>query len=379
MPKGGGSPSSTTNNYRDAQNPLSLSIIRLIEMVLKGDSEAELHEQTEISIRLYSESAAKSVSSYRFLLKGAEQSTSSSTSAYLDLNRRPTDEYLVQLLKAIEVCRSELTTSFFCRLLLGFITCCKPSASLIRQRRIIRLDGTNSLIRCFVSFISESVHGSSIDILCSLLIMLYVRDKKFCLKVRLVGLIMLFQKNLLLFAKDRKMPVLQLCCCCIHSVQNARIFGKSKKFIKDLIAAITTCTDATVVARLAEILYVIIKFKNRPVMVILESNDIFDILTKIFEKYLQQQFGATEQAVLEICLFTVASLRNLIRLKRNRERFIAIGAIETFHSAISLISNDKKLDNHTSVKPSVMTLQYLNIKGDSKQQHSDCELHEKQF
>ncbi|MCP9264287.1 Cytosolic carboxypeptidase 1 [Dirofilaria immitis] len=93
------------------------------------------------------------------------------------MSSRSSNEYLVKLLKAIEVCRNELTTSFFCRLLLGFITCCKPSASLVRQHRIIRLDGTNSLIRCFVSYIANLVHCSSIDMLCSLLIMLYVRER----------------------------------------------------------------------------------------------------------------------------------------------------------------------------------------------------------
>lgn len=44
-----------SNGY-DIQNPLSASVIRLIGMVLKGDSEAKLQEQTEISIKLYSES-----------------------------------------------------------------------------------------------------------------------------------------------------------------------------------------------------------------------------------------------------------------------------------------------------------------------------------
>lgn len=49
-------------------------------------------------------------------------------------------------------------------------------------------------------------------------------------------------------------------------------------------------------------------------MAILELNDIFVVLIKTFQKYLQQRFIASEQAILEICLFTVASLRNLIRL-----------------------------------------------------------------
>ncbi|CAG9537251.1 unnamed protein product [Cercopithifilaria johnstoni] len=354
----GGSSTSRCNNGCDVQNSLSASVIRLIEMVLKGDSEAKLHEQTEISIKLYTESVAKSVSSYRFLLKGADQNVSFPTTTFQDINDRSINECLVKLLKAIEVCRSELATSFFCRLLLGFITCCKPSASLIRQRRIIRLDGTNSLIRCFVSFIAESVHCSCIDMLCSLLIMLYVRDKKFCLKVRLNGLITLFQKKLLLLAKDRRMiSVLQLCCCCIRSVQNARMFGRSQKIMRNLITAIISGTDIIVVARLTEILYVIIKFKNRLVMTILESNDIFTILTKTFQKYLQQRFSASEQAILEICLFTVVSLRNLIRLKRNRERLLAIGAMETFNSAISLINNDEEyLYDNSPVGPSVINL-----------------------
>uniref|UniRef100_A0A0R3RFM4 Meiosis inhibitor protein 1 n=1 Tax=Elaeophora elaphi TaxID=1147741 RepID=A0A0R3RFM4_9BILA len=340
----------------DIQNPLSSSVIRLIGMVLRGDSEKTVNEQTEISVKLYNESAAKSVSSYRFLLKGTDQNVNFPTTTLQDVNNRSTDEFLVQLLKAIEVCRSEVTTTFFCQLLLDFITCCKPSASLIRQRRIIRLDGTNSLIRCFVLFIAESVHCSCIDLLCSLLIMLYVRDKKFCLKVRLDGLIMLFQKKLLLLAKDKKMiSVLQLCCCCIRSVQNARMFGRNQEFIKNLIAAIVSGTDTIAVARLTEILYVIIKFKNRLVMTTLESNDIFVILTKTFQKYVQQQFS--EQAVLEICLFTVASLRNLIRLKRNRERLQAIGAMETFHSAISLINDDKEyLDDNSPLGPSIINL-----------------------
>ncbi|VDK78886.1 unnamed protein product, partial [Onchocerca ochengi] len=302
--------------------------------------------------------AAKSVSSYRFLLKSTEQNVNFSIITFQNINSRFNDEYLVQLLKAIEVCRHELTTSFFCRFLLGFITCCKPSASLIRQRRIIRLDGTNSLIRCFVSFIANPVHCSSIDMLCSLLIMLYVRDKKFCLKVRLNGLIVLFQKNLFLFAKDKKMiSVLQLCCCCIRSVQNARMFGKNQEFIKDLITAIISGTDAKIVARLTEILYVIIKFKNRFIMTILESNDIFAMLTKTFQKYLQQWFTASGRDFLEICLFTVASLRNLIRLKRNRERLLAVGAMETFNAAISLIDNNKEcLDDGLSLESSILTL-----------------------
>ncbi|VDK75035.1 unnamed protein product [Litomosoides sigmodontis] len=354
----GDSPTSTSNNDCNGQNLLSTSVIRLIEMVLKGDSEAKLHEQTEVSNKLYSESAEKNVSSYRFLLKSADQNMKFSTDALQNINNRSPDECLVQLLKAIEVCRSELTTSFLCRLLLGFITYCKPSASLIRQRRIIRLDGTNSLIRCFVSFIAESVHYSCIDMLCSLLIMLYVRDKKFCLKVRLDGLIALFQKKLLLLAKDRKMiSVLKLCCCCIRSVQNARIFGRSQKFMKNLLAAIMSDTDTIVVARLTEILYVIIKFKNRLVMSILESNDIFDILTKNFRKYLQQRFTESEKAVMEICFFTVASLRNLIGLQRNRERLLSIGAMETFNSAVSLIGNEKEcLDDNSLLGSSVINL-----------------------
>uniref|UniRef100_A0AAF5Q2J7 Peptidase M14 domain-containing protein n=1 Tax=Wuchereria bancrofti TaxID=6293 RepID=A0AAF5Q2J7_WUCBA len=352
------SPTSALDDGCDVQNSLSASVIRLIEMVLKGDNEAKLREQTEISIKLYSESAAKNVSSYRFLLKGTDQSISFSTATFQDVNNRSTDEYLGQLLKAIEVCRNELTTSFFCQFLLGFITCCKPSASLIRQRRIIRLDGTNSLIRRFASFIAESVYCSSIDILSSLLIMLYVRDKKFCLKVRLDGLIMLFRKKLLLLAKDRKMiSVLQLCCCCIRSVQNARMFGRSQEFVKNLITSIISGTDAIIVARLVEILYIIIKFKNRLIMTVLESNDIFAMLTKTFQKYFQQRFITSEQTTLEICLFTVASLRNLMRLKRNRERLLAIGAMETFGSAISLISKDNKcLDDNSQLGRSIINL-----------------------
>ncbi|VDM11855.1 unnamed protein product [Wuchereria bancrofti] len=279
----------------------------------------------------------------------------------------------------MKVCRNELTTSFFCQFLLGFITCCKPSVfsykfthffqefyslystSLIRQRRIIRLDGTNSLIRRFASFIAESVYCSSIDILSSLLIMLYVRDKKFCLKVRLDGLIMLFRKKLLLLAKDRKMiSVLQLCCCCIRSVQNARMFGRSQEFVKNLITSIISGTDAIIVARLVEILYIIIKFKNRLIMTVLESNDIFAMLTKTFQKYFQQRFITSEQTTLEICLFTVASLRNLMRLKRNRERLLAIGAMETFGSAISLISKDNKcLDDNSQLGRSIINLKRL--------------------
>lgn len=38
------------------------------------------------------------------------------------------------------------------------------------------------------------------------------------------------------------------------------MFGKSQEFIKNLITAIISGTDATIVARLTEILYVIIKF-----------------------------------------------------------------------------------------------------------------------
>ncbi|KAM3722007.1 Cytosolic carboxypeptidase [Dirofilaria immitis] len=348
---------SLKNGY-DIRNPLSISVVRLIEIVLKGDSDTKLHEQTEISIKLYNESAAKNNSTYRFLLKGIKQNDNFSVNTFQNMSSRSSNEYLVKLLKAIEVCRNELTTSFFCRLLLGFITCCKPSASLVRQHRIIRLDGTNSLIRCFVSYIANLVHCSSIDMLCSLLIMLYVRDKKFCLKVRLDGLITLFQKNILLLAEDKKMiSVLQLCCCCIRSVQNARMFGKSQEFIKGLITAIISGTEAIIVARLSEILYVIIKFKNRLIMTILESNNIFVILIETFQKYVQQRFTASERDILEICLFTVASLRNLIKLKRNREHLIAIGAVETFNSAISLINNDKEyLDDGSSVESSVMIL-----------------------
>ncbi|VBB29223.1 unnamed protein product [Acanthocheilonema viteae] len=135
------------------------------------------------------------------------------------------------------------------------------------------------------------------------------------------------------------------------------MFGRSQKFLKNLIIAIISGTDIIVVARLTEIFYVIIKFKNRLIMAILESNDIFVVLTRTFQKYLQQRFTASEQAILEICLFTVASLRNLIRLKRNKERLLAIGALEMFNSAISFISNDEEyLDDNSPLQPSVMNL-----------------------
>ncbi|VDO69040.1 unnamed protein product [Onchocerca flexuosa] len=92
-------------------------------------------------------------------------------------------------------------------------------------------------------------------------------------------------------------------------------------------------------------------------MNILESNDIFAMLTKTFRKYLQQCFSASGRDFLEICLFTVASLRNLQRLKRNRERLSAIGAMEMFNAAISLIDNVKEyLDDGSSLGSSIITL-----------------------
>ncbi|VDN05451.1 unnamed protein product [Thelazia callipaeda] len=345
------------------KNSLSLAMVRLIDKVLRGSNE-EVRTQTDIISRLYGESVAKNPSIYRFLVKKVE-TVVNVTSDSRNEETQSTDENLINLLKAIDMCRVELTTHFLCQFLLNFITCCKSSASTTRQRHIIRLNGTNLLIKRLMLYMKGSEYCPNVDVICSILILLFARDKLFCLKARLCGLISLFQKNLLSIAKDRRISVMQVCCCSIRSVPNARIFGKNENLMSDLIKAIVDFSDAEIVVRLMEILYIIIKFishifaENSVIMTILESNDILNILTRQFKKYFKPRFCSSEFVDLEICLFTLASLRNLTKLRRNRERLKETGALQIFYSAISTIYNYEEYGSDFASKKYYMKVQVM--------------------
>ncbi|VDN23451.1 unnamed protein product [Gongylonema pulchrum] len=133
--------------------------------------------------------------------------------------------------------------------------------------------------------------------------------------------------------------LLQLYCCSIRSSRNARMFGKSEKFVTGILAAIVDgAMDASVVARLMEMLFFIIKFRNRAIMSLLESQNIFSVLLRVFDEHFKQRFVAP--AHLEICAFAVTSLSNLARLRRHREHLVSADAQKVFQSAMLIICKD---------------------------------------
>ncbi|VDN18041.1 unnamed protein product [Gongylonema pulchrum] len=278
---------------------ITKSILHLINLILKGANAQKVREQAELVAKLYDESLEKNPVTYRFLLKNASADDYLRFDPLSGTNSRFSNEPLFRLLKAIEVCRDEFTTLLLCRILMGFVTQCGSSASeVVRQKLIIRMDGTNSLIRCFLSYFRlAAVEGSVVDILTSLLIML------------------------------------------AQQARNARMFGKSEKFVTGILAAIVDgAMDASVVARLMEMLFFIIKFRNRAIMSLLESQSIFSVLLRVFDEHFQQRFVAP--AHLEICAFAVTSLSNLARLRCHREHLVSADAQKVFQSAMLIICKD---------------------------------------
>uniref|UniRef100_A0A0N5AU36 Transmembrane protein n=1 Tax=Syphacia muris TaxID=451379 RepID=A0A0N5AU36_9BILA len=126
-----------------------------------------------------------------------------------------------RLLEAVERCRDSLAMIMLCRLVHGYLTRCKRNTSICRQRRLLRLDATTSLIKALRAFLRRTrpsrLRMIAVGAITAVLILLSPKDRHFCLKIRLGGLLSRFRYHLLCSFEFLSATLLQLICISIRS------------------------------------------------------------------------------------------------------------------------------------------------------------------
>lgn len=274
-------------------------------------------------------------------------------------DERGQDDIMLQLLGAIQHCADDLATIILCRLLQGYVTQCKPFATQRRQRRLLRLDAANFVLKSMLSymkdFVTTSLRIAAIDALAALLLIISARDRKFMLKVRLGGMIGPIRERL--FGPDElcTIALLKLACRCVRSPRNAQLFGKQREFATQLVARLndkeSTSNESRALktARFSEILYFV--SRNRKCKTALIDERVIPVVKTLFEKHFRLRL--TDAAHLELCLISVACLRQFSKTKSSREELISNGALEMCEHAILDLSEDRQFlqDNSILLSP----------------------------
>ncbi|KAE9547372.1 hypothetical protein FO519_009416 [Halicephalobus sp. NKZ332] len=303
------------------------------------------------------------------------------------------DEIIQKLLLAIEFSKDELATIVLCRLLRGYAVACKDPIGQRRLRRLVRLDAANHCLRAMRPIFQDQnpspLQIMAIDALSLALIHVSAKDRKITLKVRLAGLIPFLVKRIeeadRLWATSTLLKL--ICRCCLRSVRNAQAMGREKNFAEKLVAVLSAynsielraSTEATAfasgttssmsyettsqtllpfdgnsefevmaaaneaalkMARLVEILFLAAKNKrNKSVLI---DRGVIPVLVKVYNSHFERRY--VEVIHLEIAFITIASFRQLIKIKKGKEELINLNGLGLCESSIRSLREEKNKD-----------------------------------
>ncbi|VDM42669.1 unnamed protein product [Toxocara canis] len=334
---------------------------------------------TEVIIRLFFFQTEQHASTYRFLLCVKTKSSRALLGAEVGASGvegddRGQDDIMIRLLKAVEFTSDDLAKIMLCRLLGGYMSHCKPAAAQRRQRRLLRLDGANFVMRALVTALKDpsqtSMHLVAVDALAAVLLAISAKDRKFTLKARLVGLIGALHSRLFASEELCTLTLLRLMCRCVRSSRNAQLLGRCRHFSTEIVARIGDASSAMgelsslKLARLTEILYFVSKNSTPEFLIsVLEKckSALLDemavpVVKRLFERQFEMRLSDTNH--LELCLISLACLRQFSKMNRGRDQLISEGVLEMCEHAIDSVANDRHtLSPHSSILAPFLQLQ----------------------
>ncbi|KAI1730680.1 zinc carboxypeptidase domain-containing protein [Ditylenchus destructor] len=318
------------------------------------------------------------------------------------------EDMIQRLLKSIELSSDDLTVVVLCKLLQGFVVCCKINVSQKRLRSLSRLDATNYLLRAMRSYITNDnpspMQIAAVDALAATLMAVSVKDRKFMLKIRISGILPGLRNRIL--EADRlfcTVILLRFICRCLRSPRNAQVIGKERNFAERFVTALNSINvtamestpnvdyeickldrditstalssedflpvqsmikplmnqceeyDAEIptaydekMARLLEVLFFISKNKRSKTQ-LLEQHVVGLLKTILGHHFELRQQGAVH---LEISLVTIASVRQLSRTKKGREQLMTLSMLEMCENYIGQLAEDRA---RLSIRPKVIS------------------------
>ncbi|KHN80416.1 Cytosolic carboxypeptidase 1 [Toxocara canis] len=341
-------------------------------LIDEANSRAEVSVQRQIAQLindLFGTETEQHASTYRFLLCVKTKSSRALLGAEVGASGvegddRGQDDIMIRLLKAVEFTSDDLAKIMLCRLLGGYMSHCKPAAAQRRQRRLLRLDGANFVMRALVTALKDpsqtSMHLVAVDALAAVLLAISAKDRKFTLKARLVGLIGALHSRLFASEELCTLTLLRLMCRCVRSSRNAQLLGRCRHFSTEIVARIGDASSAMgelsslKLARLTEILYFV--SKNKKCKSALLDEMAVPVVKRLFERQFEMRLSDTNH--LELCLISLACLRQFSKMNRGRDQLISEGVLEMCEHAIDSVANDRHtLSPHSSILAPFLQLQ----------------------
>uniref|UniRef100_A0A914ZSG6 Cytosolic carboxypeptidase 1 n=2 Tax=Parascaris univalens TaxID=6257 RepID=A0A914ZSG6_PARUN len=336
----------------DEDTHLTTLFVALIQQANSRAHEAVQHETAQRISDLFDSEAQECASTYRFMLcltkKPSAVPKEELGTSTEDGGEHLQDDIMFRLLRAIELTCDDLARVMLCRFLHGYLSNCKPRAAQRRLRCLLRLDGAIFVMRALVLALkdhtSTSIHLVAVDTLASLLLVISTRDGKFALKARLVGLIGAIHSRMFVGEELCTLALLRLMCRCIRSPRNAQLLGKYRSFPAriashlDDVSSSMGESSSLKMARFAEILYFV--SKNKKCRSAMLDEMVIPVVKRLFERHFEM--GLRDACHLELCLISLACLRQLSKTKRGRDQLISNGALEMCERAINSVADDRR-------------------------------------
>uniref|UniRef100_A0A9J2PB05 Uncharacterized protein n=1 Tax=Ascaris lumbricoides TaxID=6252 RepID=A0A9J2PB05_ASCLU len=301
--------------------------------------------------------AEERTSTYRFMLclkkkRPALPKEELNTSAE-DGDEQLQEDIMFRLLRAIEVLYSLVDFTFHILMNQIFLEFCavqsrKRLAAQRRLRCLVRLDGAIFVMRALVLALKDhtpaSLHLVAVDALAALLLVISTRDGKFTLKARLIGLIDAIHSRMFVGEELCTLALLRLMCRCLRSPRNAQLLGRYRSFPARIVVHLDDVNSSMgelsslKVARFAEILYFV--SKNKKCRSAMLDEMVIPVVKRLFERHFEMRL--CDACHLELCLISLACLRQLSKTKRGRDQLISNGALEMCERAISSVADDRR-------------------------------------
>ncbi|VDP22017.1 unnamed protein product, partial [Soboliphyme baturini] len=201
------------------------------------------------------------------------------------------------------------------------------------MKRIADLDGITFMANSLRKFIAaESLNHEVIESLIYACLLIGGIDKKFCVKMRLVGLLPKLASALCKAGPPPVSCLIDLLIALCHSARNAMAFTKNENLVAYLLNCIVQGLEdkSESIRKCTELVYYLSKPKKTRLLLI--NADAVPVILNVFEEFFRHR---QEHSSLMVSLAALGILRLLTAKNSGRKKLIAANGLPIFQAAVT--------------------------------------------